>query len=486
VKSQVFNPYLPSWEYVPDGEPHVFGGRLYIFGSHDAFDGTAYCVNDYVCWSAPVDDLSDWRSDGVIYKKEQDPLNPEGARLMFAPDVTQGPDGRYYLYYTLDLTGTVGAMSVAVCDSPAGKYEYYGAVCSPDGEIFGIKEGELLNFDPGIFIDDDKRIFLYTGIAPPNIGGLRKKIESLHRTADGGYVIELEPDMLTVKSKPKRLFKGGEESKGSDFEGHAFFEASSMRKINGTYYFVYSSENSHELCYAVSNRPDGDFRYGGTIISIGDVFLDGRNRENALNYLGNTHGSIEYVNGQWYVFYHRQTNLNQFSRQACAEPINIEQDGSIRQVELTSCGLNGGPLAGRGSYEARIACNLRSGNGVFAYGMVKPENTEHPYFTQEFLNGDETPVQYIANMRDKSMAGFKYFEMDGAEKISLLVRGAAGGSIIVSMETDTDPIARIEIKPGSDWYEIAAPLLPVFGKHALYFIYHGNGSLDFKQFKLGE
>lgn len=35
MKSQVFNPYLPSWEYVPDGEPHVFGDRVYIFGSHD-------------------------------------------------------------------------------------------------------------------------------------------------------------------------------------------------------------------------------------------------------------------------------------------------------------------------------------------------------------------------------------------------------------------------------------------------------------------
>ena len=32
---QICNPYLPLCEYIPDGEPHVFGGRLYIFGSHD-------------------------------------------------------------------------------------------------------------------------------------------------------------------------------------------------------------------------------------------------------------------------------------------------------------------------------------------------------------------------------------------------------------------------------------------------------------------
>ena len=36
---QVTNPYLPSWEYVPDGEPYVFGDRVYVYGSHDFFNG---------------------------------------------------------------------------------------------------------------------------------------------------------------------------------------------------------------------------------------------------------------------------------------------------------------------------------------------------------------------------------------------------------------------------------------------------------------
>ena len=33
-KKQAVNPYLPGYEYVPDGEPRVFGDRVYIFGSH--------------------------------------------------------------------------------------------------------------------------------------------------------------------------------------------------------------------------------------------------------------------------------------------------------------------------------------------------------------------------------------------------------------------------------------------------------------------
>lgn len=70
-KDVICNPYLPSYEYVPDGEPHVFGDRLYIFGSHDRFDGKEYCENDYVCWSAPTQNLKQWRYEGIIYKRSQ-------------------------------------------------------------------------------------------------------------------------------------------------------------------------------------------------------------------------------------------------------------------------------------------------------------------------------------------------------------------------------------------------------------------------------
>ena len=94
---QAYNPYLPSWEYTPDGEPHVFGNRVYVYGSHDQFRGPVYCLNDYVCWSAPVDNLKDWRYEGVSYPKVSDPLNKDGSMCLYAPDVTQGPDGRYYL-----------------------------------------------------------------------------------------------------------------------------------------------------------------------------------------------------------------------------------------------------------------------------------------------------------------------------------------------------------------------------------------------------
>ena len=160
MNRQAVNPYLPSWEYIPDGEPHVFNGRVYVYGSHDRFNAPIFCVNDYVCWSAPVEDLSEWRYEGVIYRKKQDPKNPLGYHLLFAPDVCQGPDGRYYLYYAFDF---LGIMSVAVCDTPAGEYKFLGHIHYADGTLWGRRRGDQLPFDPGVLVDDDGRVWLYSG-----------------------------------------------------------------------------------------------------------------------------------------------------------------------------------------------------------------------------------------------------------------------------------------------------------------------------------
>ena len=61
MKKQALNPFLPSWEYIPDGEPHVFGVRVYLYGAHDHVRGAVECLGAYVCWSAPVGELGQWR-----------------------------------------------------------------------------------------------------------------------------------------------------------------------------------------------------------------------------------------------------------------------------------------------------------------------------------------------------------------------------------------------------------------------------------------
>ena len=87
------NPYMPLWEHVPDGEPRVFEHegkkRVYVYGSHDIAK-TQYCGRNYVVWSAPVEDLTDWTCHGVSYETHYD-------SVLYAPDVVKRGD-TYYLY----------------------------------------------------------------------------------------------------------------------------------------------------------------------------------------------------------------------------------------------------------------------------------------------------------------------------------------------------------------------------------------------------
>ncbi len=477
---QAFNPYLPSYEYVPDGEPRVFGDRLYVFGSHDLFGGKDFCLGDYVCWSAQINDLGNWRYEGVIYRKNQDPRNAEGKQHMCAPDVVQGQDGRFYLYYQLH---ELAITSVAVCNTPVGNYSFYGYVQHPDGTPWGEKKGDVFAFDPGVLVDG-KRTYLYAGFSPEP--GFFKHILKLRgNNVEEAVCMELEPDMKTVKGGEMPIVPGAAKAKGTEFEEHAFFEASSIRKINGKYCYVYSSHLSHELCYAISDYPNKNFKYGGTLISIGDIGYRGRTKAN--NYTGNTHGGMCEINGQWYVFYHRQTNQQKCARQGCAEPLVIQSDGVIAQAEMTSCGLNGAPLVGAGNYEARIACNLYSAVGTFPYekSYEKDKKRLHPYFTQSGTDREDAPGQYIANMKDGATAGFKYFQFERPVRFAVKVRGSGNGMMEVRTEENGSCICSILLLQGEEWQIFEAEgKVKLQGVQALFFTYRGKGFVDFKELSL--
>lgn len=475
---QVFNPYLPPSVCIPDGEPHVFGDRVYIFGSHDKEGGDTFCMLDYEVFSAPVTDLTKWRSEGTIYRADQDPNYSEMDKYMYAPDVVQGNDGRFYLYYSMSGGHFTAPMHVAVCDTPAGKYEFYGIVRNPDGSIFK----RNITFDPGL-MNDDGVIRLYYGWAlaadNQNIGlemmtlaGKQKRLQvemaMFEKTAEeiaaepmgiqGANVVQLADDMLTVIDGPKRIVPGQFDAAGTSFEGHAFFEASSIRKVGDTYYFIYSSEVQHELCYATSKYPDRDFVYGGIIVDNGDISYKGRLEKDRVAATGNNHGSMENINGQWYMFYHRQTHKTSFSRQGCAEKIEMKSDGSIAQVEMTSCGLNKGPLTAGGSYPAVIACVLT--NGHMPHISPQTGNETIPYMTHE---GHQ---QFIADISDGTEIGFKYFAFETAEAkktvtLKVTVRGSFDGSFEVIAGGYEDggnagsgkKIGEIVVKSSAMWYE---------------------------------
>lgn len=464
MKKQAFNPYLPSWEYIPDGEPYVFDGRVYVYGSHDFYNGYVFCMGDYVCWSAPVDDLGDWRYEGVIYPRNEDPMNREGKMCLYAPDVTVGPDGRYYLYYVLD---KVSVVSVAVCDTPVGRYEFYGYVHYEDGTRLGEKAGDEPQFDPGV-LTEGERTYLYTGFCSRG-----------DKSRSGAQVTVLGPDMLTIVEAPKIVIPGCEYSQGTGFEGHEYFEAASMRKVGDTYYLIYSSIVMHELCYAVSGKPAEGFVYGGVLVSNCDLHIDTyKPADLPMAYGANNHGSIVEINGSWYIFYHRHTNGTWYSRQGCAEKLEILPDGRIPQVEITSCGLNGGPLIGRGEYPAYLACHLFTEKPSVYVG-----GDEFPKIMQDGRDGDEEPG-YIGNMKDGATAGFKYFDCRGISRISVRTRGYATGFFEVRTAWDGEILGKIAVQASNVWEEYTASVRIPDGKQALYLTYRGEENPSLLSFAL--
>lgn len=463
-KKQALNPYLPSWEYIPDGEPYVFDGRVYIYGSHDYYNGYVFCMGDYVCWSAPVEDLSDWRYEGVIYPKTADPLNPEGKMCLYAPDVTKGPDGRYYLYYVLD---KVSVVSVAVCDTPAGEYTFYGYVRDKNGIRLGERDFDEPQFDPAVLTEEDKT-YLYTGFCGAG-----------DKTRTGAFVAVLGPDMLTIEEEPVRVAPGCEYSEGTGFEGHAFFEASSIRKKDDLYYFIYSSEVMHELCYAVSDHPTGGFIYQGVLVSNCDLHIDTyKPADMPVAYGANNHGSMVQIGDDWYIFYHRHTNGSWYSRQGCAERLQIGEDGRIAQAEITSCGLNGGPLAGEGEYPAYLACHLFTDTPSCYVG-----NGDFPKVMQDGRDGDEE-IGYVGNIQDSTTVGFKYFEMKDVKKIRITTRGYADGVFEVRTTWDGEVLAKIPIVYTNVWENYETEIRIPDGVWALYLTYRGQGAASLKSFCL--
>lgn len=330
----------------------------------------------------------------------------------------------------------------------------------------------------------------------------------------GAMVTVLGKDMITIEEEPKIIVPGVEYTLSEEkilkekekltsecpyelcdiknwenFKDHAFFEASSIRKIEDTYYFIYSCYLTGDLCYATSKYPDNGFVFRGVIISNVDYNISTyKPAEMIVNYQGNNHGGIEKINGQWYIFYHRQTNATSYSRQGCAEKIEIEKDGSIPQVEITSCGLNDGPLLGKGEYPAYIACHLFTENSgkIEQDGILK--------ITQDGRDGEDgNPIEginkvedssYITGIKGNAVIGFKYFDFKGVTKITIKTRAALLGTFEVRTKWDGEVIGKIKINEVSNyWEEHSADIKIPDGVSALYLKYIEIFPIGIGQFK---
>ncbi len=495
------NPYLPLWEHIPDGEPYVFDDpdqpgkqRVYIYGSHDS-RLTDYCGRELVVWSAAVDDLAHWRYDGEILKVDKnangEPFDSAGtADVLFAPDVALVTDANgqktYYLYPN-DQAGGRNSL-LAKSNRPDGPFE----VCNWSKDDPNRNDG-VFQFDPAVFVDDDGRVYGYWGF-------------------ERSYAAEFDPaTMATVKPGTQVV---EDMVSARDQEGDfRFFEASSIRKIKDKYVFIYSRwtkkgefglpDTNYTLAYAYSDKPLGPWTYGGTII-------DGRGRDinekgdtiASACVSGNTHGSICEINGQWYVFYHRQSGLNEFARQAMVAPITVSvEEGPGGKVEISEGEYNSEGFATEGlhplePHSAGIACWL-TGPKVAEHQW--PNNVFYgSYVEASYGTADKFDAPYdlrnntnrVVNNTDGSIVGYKYFNFtqthgkDGLKLLLTLVPEGIDGTITVMADRPWTsqggiPMGTLQLKSDmpkqTTQMAVDLPQLKqLTGKHAIFFVFSSN------------
>lgn len=401
------NPILPLDMHIPDAEAHVMpDGKTYIYGSLDEKEDK-YCSDRYYVVSTA--DLKHWEIHDVSFTGQQVPWfgdenapkypgidleNPtpllrkllaqplpepvifdeenlrdkqrgkaeaeETSALLYAPDAAYR-NGKYYMYFCL----SDNSEGVAVSDKPMGPFT--DPVQLPCGEI-----------DPAVFVDTDGQAYYFWGQF------------ALHGA-------KLNPDMVSLQ-------EGTEVHKIITEEEHFFHEGASIRKIGDTYYLVYADMERGKptsLGYSTAKSPFGPYTYRGIIVD----------NDGCDPATWNNHGSIEQINGQWYIFYHRSSRGSKIHRRLCIEPIHINPDGSIDEVKITSQGV-GEPFV--------------AGEKIWGYQACKLSGTI-------LIDTDRAGSEWLTNISPEDAAVFRYVKTEkGFLSISIEAEGSGRADCYLS------------------------------------------------------
>lgn len=304
-----------------DPSANVFNGKLYIYPSHDwdsgaAFDddGGHFEMKDYHVLS--LDDVEDGEvtDHGVILALEDIPW---AGRQLWDNDVVE-KDGKYYLIFSAKDKNDVFHLGVAVSDRPEGPFK-----AQPD-PIRG-----SYSIDPCVFKDDDGSVYTYFGGLwggqlqryKENKAMGKEYLPEGDEKALPSRVAKMTDDMLQFAEEPRPVLVIDENGKPLRADDpHRFFEASWMHKVNGKYYFSYSTGDSHLLCYAVGDNPYGPFTYKGVIL------------EPVVGWT--THHSIVEYKGKWYLFHHDCVPSNGVTwlRSVKVMELDMDSDGNIKTM----------------------------------------------------------------------------------------------------------------------------------------------------------
>jgi arabinoxylan arabinofuranohydrolase len=450
VHTQAGNPYLPLWEHVPDGEPRVFEDpdrpgkyRAYIIGSHDV-RFTSYCGPDTRAWSAPVEDLTSWRDEGPIFTYQVDGQWD----VMYAPDLVEvkrkGGKKEYYLYP--HSRGPNREAMVCKGSRPNGPFTPINL--TEDGKR--TVPGSILGFDPAVYIEpvtDPKDPDYEIGFRAYGFWGFQR---SSAAQLDQNTMYSLRPGTEVVRYLLPASSRYGvlREPAGTqypqifpneDLGTFNFFEASSIRKVGNKYVTIFSgysgpeygvSSSNSTLRYAFADSPLGPWKSGGVVVdSRAPVLNQDGTAIQTTNAGHNTHGSIQLINGQWYVFYHRPPRGFGYARQAVVAPITVKWD----QKSVAE----GGTVSIRGydPYAANNLWTVKDSQGREYKGAEMTSEGFHFYGLDPYQYYSAGYACYLSNpnlqqdswdiwdnnmptekVKNGNIIGYKYFGFGGLNK----------------------------------------------------------------------
>ncbi|HHV11553.1 MAG TPA: hypothetical protein GXX75_14875 [Clostridiales bacterium] len=83
---------------------------------------------------------------------------------------------------------------------------------------------------------------------------------------------------------------------------------------------------------------------------------------------------------------------------------------------------------------------------------------KHPYLTRDGPDYEpgspgQAPVQYITNIKNGTVAGFKYFDLEAVKEISVKVKGKGNGKFVIRTKPSGEAVGEILIQPSKEWTE---------------------------------
>lgn len=304
--SEDHNPVLEGFYADPEILYSEKTGKYYLYPTSDGFYN--WSGDFFKVFSS--ENLVDWKDEGVILDLKKDVSWAN--RNAWAPCIVEKKiNGQYKYFYYFTAAQKIG---VAVADNPTGPFVDSGKALI-DHFPEGIKNGQQI--DPDVFTDPvSGKSYLYWG---------------------NGYMagVELNDDMISLNEKTLKIMT----------PDNTFREGSYVIYRNGTYYFMWSEDDTrspnYKVRYATAQSP-----LGKLTIPEKNVVIT-QNPEQEIFATG--HNSVLQIPGkdEWYLVYHRFTRPKGikmgspagFNREVCIDKLEFNADGSIKQVIPTLQGI---------------------------------------------------------------------------------------------------------------------------------------------------